>query len=342
MISAKEIKNLGKDLGIDEIRITTAEPFTKASAKILKQKIEDLFFGSKPLQKTNIENFCNVQTKLPQAKSIIAACQCYLTDEITDLTEPGKPHGLIARYTWRNHYLDLKKNLQKLAQSIKKENRASFRIYSNGPVAEKPIAQRSGIGYYGKHSIIINRTYGSWIVLGDIITDIEIEPDSPLKIDCGNCQRCIDACPTGAISRPYVLDRKKCIQALTNWYGIISDDIARIWGNRLYGCTTCQDVCPVNKKVKPRNPRTDLGYVGPSLSLINILQMDETEYRQQFPNNQITANWINFTAIKRNALIALGNIKNKKTLPILKEFTRNQDEILSKTAHWAIANFSHA
>ncbi|GAI02553.1 unnamed protein product, partial [marine sediment metagenome] len=160
------------------------------------------------------------------------------------------------------------------------------------------------------------------------------------EIDCGNCLKCIDACPTKAIVYPYVLNCNRCIQALTNWYGIIPDDIAHAWGNRLYGCTICQDVCPANENVKPHSPRTDLGYVGSSISLSDVLQMEENEYRQRFPNNQITATWINFKAIKRNALIALGNIKDKKTLPILKKFARIQDDVLSKTAQWAIAKFS--
>ncbi|NOR17535.1 tRNA epoxyqueuosine(34) reductase QueG [candidate division WOR-3 bacterium] len=339
VIDAKEIKNLGNQLGIDEIRITTAEPFSRTSKNILDQKNKGLFINNRHHHINNINTFCDVKTKLPNAKSIIAACQCYLTDEKTDLSEPGKPHGLIARYTWRNYYLDLKKKLKKLGQFIKRENNATYRVFSNGPVPEKPIAQRSGIGYYGKHSIIINQTYGSWIVLGEIIADIEIEPDASSEINCGNCQKCIDACPTAAIAYHYVLNCNRCIQALTNWYGIIPDDIARAWGNRLYGCTICQDVCPANKNVKPHSPRTDLGYVGSSISLLDILQMDETEYRQRFPNNQITATWINFKAIKRNALIALGNIKDKKTLQILKKFARIQDEVLSKTAQWAIANF---
>ena len=339
MIDAKLIKDFGKELDIDEIRITIAQPFYEAAERILEQKNEGLFLGSEHWQKRDIPEFCNVETKLPKAKSIIAACQCYLTDEKTDFTELGEPYGLVARYTWRNHYLDLKKKLQKLAQFIKKRSPASFQIYSNGSVAEKPIAQRSGIGYYGKHSIIINRTYGSWVVLGEIITDIEIEPDESLNMDCGDCQKCIDACPTKAIIRPYIIDRQKCIQALTNWYGIIPSEIAQVWGNRLYGCTICQEVCPANENVKPHCPRTNLGYVGSSLPLLEILQIDETEYRRRYANNQITANWINFTAIKRNALVALGHIKDKTSLPMLKQYSKDKDEVIAKTAQWAIANF---
>jgi len=339
VISAQEVKNYSHELGIDDIRITNAEPFEQALAKHRDQSAEGLFIDNRDWRLRNIEHFYNVRATFPKARSIIAACQCYLTDENTDFTEPGRPFGRIARYTWRNHYLDLRKKLQRIAQFLKKSRSAHSFVYSNGPIAEKPIAQRSGIGYYGKHSIIMNQVYGSWIVIGEIITDLDIEYDAPLTIDCGDCRECMDACPTKAIIRPYVIDRRLCIQELTNWYGIIPDAIARIWENRLYGCTTCQDVCPINKEVKPRIPQTKLGFVGSCLPLIDILQMDEVEYRQRFAHNQITANWINFLSIQRNALIALAHTKDKTTLSLLEQFSKHQDPVLSKTAKWAITYF---
>jgi epoxyqueuosine reductase len=339
MISAKSIKAYAKELGIDEIRITSAEPFTDAAEKISEQINAKLYLGTEHWHKRNIKNFCTVQSIFPHARAIIAACQCYLTDEKSDFSEPGNPHGLIARYTWRNHYLDLKKRLEKLGQLIKQKVPVSYHASSNGPVAEKPIAQRSGVGYYGKHSIIINQSFGSWIVLGTLIIDIEIEPDRPLSIDCGSCQKCIEMCPTRAIIAPYIIDRRRCIQALTNWYGVVPEDIIRVWGNRLYGCTVCQDVCPANEHVEPRVPRTNMGSVGPSLSLLEILCMEESEYRGKYSCNQITANWINFNAIRRNAIIALGHIRDKVSLPILQKLSRDSDEIMAKTAQWACAHF---
>ena len=300
------------------------------------QRNAGLYLKSERWPKWDVKEFCDVKNHLPHGRSIIAAGQCYLTDEKEDLTEPGKPYGLVARYTWRNHYLDLRRRLEKLGEFIKQEYRASCLVYANGPVAEKPIAQRSGIGYYGKHSIIINKTFGSWIVLGEVITELEIEPDSPIDIDCGQCQACLDACPTGAIIKPYVIDRRKCIQALTNWYGIIPAEIRRVWGKRFYGCTTCQDACPKNREVKPRSATTQLGYVGSCVPLLEILEMDEARYRAKYANNQITTDWINFKAMQRNALLCLGYIKDKTTLPVLQRFAKEGDEVHAQTASWAI------
>ncbi|MCX7994195.1 MAG: tRNA epoxyqueuosine(34) reductase QueG [candidate division WOR-3 bacterium] len=334
----QRIKDFAKSLGL-EIRVTSAEPFIKEAEKIKKQRERGLFLDNNHWQDRDIENFCNPASVLNGAKSIISAFLFYLTPDEPNLSIPGRPYGLVARYTRRNYYKELKKRLKKLAERLKKEYRANMAVHACGPIAEKPIAQRSGIGYYGKHSIIINPEFGSWIVLGEIITDLELEPDTSLNLNCGDCRRCIDVCPTGAIIEPYVIDRKKCIQNLTHHPCIIPDDIARVWADRIYGCTTCQDVCPMNEKIKPEEPKTEIGTVGAYLPLVEILTMDEKTYRSRYANNQISARWVSFDAIKRNALIALGNIKDKKTIPIIKKFLNNSNYILQETARWALSQF---
>jgi epoxyqueuosine reductase len=339
VIGAHQIKSIGDEFGIDDIKVTTAQPFLDAAARITQQKDAGLYLNSETWHRRDFNPFCDVRTVLPKAKSIIAACQCYLTNEKIVTGPPGNPHGLVARYTWRNHYRDLKMRLQKVAGILEDRYSAGSVVFSNGIISEKPIAERSGIGYFGKHSIIIHQHFGSWIVLGEIITDIDIAPDPPAKADCGECSICIDECPTQAIIEPYILDRRRCIQALTNWYGELPEDIARVWGNRLYGCSLCQDVCPANSRVKASRPRTDIGFVGSSVPLTEILTMQEEEYRRRYANNQMTARWINFKSIQRNALIALGNIHDEKTLPVLERMARNHDQVLANSARWAIRNF---
>lgn len=341
MIEARIVKEAARSFGIDDIRITTAEPFLGSLNKHTEQKNEGLFTDRKHRHFHDIERFYDPGAHLPGARTIIAACQCYLTDENEDRSEPGNPHGRIARYTWRNHYRDLKNRLTKLGELLHEKHGVSYITYSNGPIAEKPIAQRGGIGYYGKHSIILNPTYGSWIVLGELITDMEMEPDTSLDVDCGNCTVCMEGCPTNAIKRPYIIDRTRCIQELTNWSGMIPDEIARVWDNRLYGCTTCQEICPRNRSVQSQPPRTEIGLVGPSLPLFDILSMPEDEYRKRFSQNQITARWINFTSIQRNALIALANIGDTKALPLLEEYAKHQNDILGQTAIWALKRLNN-
>lgn len=337
MINAQKLKCHARETGIDELRITTAQPFSDARERINEQTDERLFLNPERWSRTSNQRFCDVHYQRSDARSVITACLCYYTDEPQDGSKPGDPHGMVARYTWRNHYRELRNRLRKLARFLKKEYGAMFRVYSNGPLAEKAAAQRSGIGYYGKHSIIIHHRFGSWIVLGEIITDIEIEPDQALPGDCGACQLCMDACPTRAIIRPYVIDRRRCIQALTNWLGDIPEDIMAVWGKRLYGCSMCQDACPVNKIVKPFDrPRTAIGNVGPSLSLLDILRIDEKTYRTAYADNQVAADWINFPAIKRNALICIGHAGDRSALDTVREFARHDDQILAAAARWAL------
>ncbi len=338
MIKSLPIKEKARKLGLD-VRVCSAEPFSELAEHIRKQREKNFFLNNNSWSDDEIKDFCNPCSIMSGVKSIISSFLFYLTLEEPDPSEPGKPYGYVAQYTQRNYYKELKKRLKKLAGFLKKEYQAKFVAHSCGPVAEKPIAWRSGTGYYGKHSIIINPDYGSWIVLGEIYTDLEIEPDEPLKLNCGDCIICMDKCPTGAITAPYIIDRKRCIQSLTNWCGLIPDNIAQVWQNRIYGCTTCQDVCPINKKIKPEHPKTDIGVVGAYVPLLDILQMDEDTYRKKYSDNQISARWVHFDAIKRNALLALAHFQDKKTIPIIEKYAKGDNQLLRDTAMWTLGRF---
>lgn len=331
-----ELKDFAKKIGLDIVRVTSAEPFLAAAERIKDQ----IRRGFRPGWKIDeIDAYCNPRSFLSDAKSVIVAAECYLTSEPTDLSRPGEPHGKIARYTWRNYYHDIKTKLKKVAEFLKRRVGAGFRYrcYSNGPLAEKPAAERAGIGWYGKHGIIVTEQFGSWIVLGELITNIKLEEDEPLENSCGDCRACIDACPTNAIVEPYILDMPKCLQYITHRQMIMPEHIREIWGNRLYGCTTCQEACPINRKAKPRNRKPNYGYVGPSLPLKSILEMNEREYRKRFRKNQIGHWWVSFGAIQRNAAVALGNIGDPTAIPILaRTLKRSRSTIVKIHAAWAL------
>lgn len=332
-----ELKNFGQEIGLDIVRVTSAEPFSDAAERIKQQIRRGLCPPNWKVEE--IDSFCDPRNFLHDAKSIIVVAECYLTSESVDPGKPGEPHGSIARYTWRNYYYDVKIKLRKIADFLKKRvgKGVRFRCYSNGSIAEKPIAQRAGIGYYGKHGIIITEEYGSWVVLGELITNIKLKVDKPVNKSCGKCKLCIDACPTGAIIEPYIIDVSKCLGYITHNQFVMPVAIREVWGNKLYGCTICQDVCPINRKVKAKERKPEYGYVGPSLSLIQILQMNEGEYRKRFSKNQIGAQWVNFGAIQRNAAVALGNIGDPSAVPVLVQTLKdNQSSIVKMHAAWAL------
>jgi len=331
-----ELKDFVEKVNLDVVRVTSAEPFLEAAERI-KQQIRRGFRPKWKLEE--IDEFCNPKSLLPDAKSVVVAAECYLTSEPTDPSKPGEPHGKIARYTWRNYYYDVKTKLKMVANFLKNRVGSGFRFrcYSNGPLAEKPMAQRAGMGWYGKHGIIVTKQYGSWVVLGELICNIKLEEHEPINESCGSCQACIKACPTGAIVEPYILDMPRCLQYITHHQMVMPTHIRELWGNRLYGCMACQEVCPINRKVKPKDRKPDYGYVGPSLPLISILQMNEKEYRRRFSKNQIGEPWVSFGAIQRNAAVALGNIGDPVAVSVLaQKLNSSRSKIVKMHAAWAL------
>lgn len=336
-----ELKDFAESVGLDIVRVTSAEPCLDAAERI-KQQIRR---GLRPEWKIEeIDYFCDPKSFLPEARSVIVAAECYLTSEPTDMGRPGEPHGKIARYTWRNYYRDVKTKLRIVANFLKERAGGGFRFkcYSNGPLAEKPLAERAGVGWYGKHGIIVTHQFGSWVVLGELLTNVKLEEDEPLHETCGDCNACVEACPTKAIIEPYVLDTSKCLQYITHHQMVMPIHIREIWGNRLYGCTTCQEVCPINRKVKPKDRKPNYGYVGPSLPLIPILQMSGKEYHRRFKDNQIGRWWVNFGAIQRNAAVALGNLRDPVAVPALAQALKHsRSTIVKMHAAWALGKIGN-
>ncbi|GAH86398.1 unnamed protein product, partial [marine sediment metagenome] len=204
-------------------------------------------------------------------------------------------------------------------------------------LTEKPIAQRAGVGWYGKNGIIITERFGSWVVLGEIITELELDTDESLQQDCGDCTICIDSCPTKAIVSPYVIDRTKCLQFISERVMKVPLVFREKWGDRLYGCTTCQEVCPKNikVKVKPKKYRPNYGFIGSRIPLIPLLTITQEEFQDYFAYNQIAMR--PKEAIKRNAALALGNIGDSLAVaPLIKVLQEDDNSIVRGHTAWAL------
>ena len=345
-LEVSEIKELGQEIGLDIIRITNAESFLETEKQI-KKSIEKGYIPDDITQDDSANNYldldkikkrCNPRSILKRAKSIISVAQCYLIEETEDIKDKDQPLGKIAKYDTGNFYYDIKLKLKKIVDFINQKTEFKYKSKNKScyvSLVEKPIAQRAGIGWYGKHGIIITEGYGSWVVLGEIITELELETDAPLPEDCGDCKICIDLCPTQAIVSPYIIDRIRCLQYISERPMKVPLAFREVWEDRLYGCTTCQEVCPKNHKVKPKKYRPEYGYIGSRIPLIPLLTITQDEFQHYFAYNQIAMRPIE--AIKRNAALALGNIGDPGAIPsLIKTLEEDVDSMVRGHTAWAL------
>jgi len=350
MSLTSQIKELGEEIGLDIVRITNAESFPETE-KLIIESIKkgyipknDYHHKKNYLEKTEhinpnkIAKRCNPKNILKRAKSIISVAQCYLIEDTEEAQDREQPCGRIAKYDIGNFYYDVKLKLKKIIDFINQETNFKYKSKNKScyiSLTEKPIAQRAGVGWYGKNGIIISERFGSWIVLGEIITELELDTDEPLQRDCGDCTICIDSCPTKAIVSPYVIDRTKCLQFISERPMNVPLAFREKWENRLYGCTTCQEVCPQNHKVIPKKCKPKYGFIGSRIPLIPLLTITQEEFQDYFAYNQIAMR--PREAIKRNAVLALGNIGDPRAVvPLIRVLQEDDSSMVRGHTAWAL------
>jgi epoxyqueuosine reductase len=326
------IKEYAAELAIDGIGFCDSAPLEQARAGI-ESAIQSGYVPSEIVpSESTVLRLTTPTRHLRRAKSIISAYQAYYTGE-SPSDDPAI--GRVAMYTTSNYYEDLRLRLSRLAGFMQKEFACRTKVLCcYVTLAEKPIARKAGLGFYGKHGIIITPEHGSFVVLGEILTDLELEPDPDLDTDCGRCTRCIEACPVGAFRAPYFVDRNLCIQAHCGRRTTIPLAVREAWQNRLYGCTTCQDVCPSNLRVIPTGRKVEHGHVGSSIPLAEMLLIGDSEFEERFRNNQIGMRERN--TLRRNAIVAAGNSRSDIFVDALTGCAEDPDPMVRRHALWAI------
>ncbi len=275
-----------------------------------------------------LETRLNAGSVLPEARTLITLGMNYYQD-------PPPDRAVIARYALGDDYHNLiYKRLKKLCLPLRTAGGIQKPYVDTGPLLEKPIAARSGIGWQGKHTVVINRRAGCFFFLGTIVTTLEFEPDPPDPDRCGHCRKCIDACPTNAITAPYQLDARRCIAYLTIEHkGPIPPEFRSAIGNRVFGCDECLEVCPWNhwaqqtreSKFQPR----------PLPDIAETLRWDETTFRDHFEGSPIRR--LGLTRWLRNASVVLGNIGTPEDLPALQRLLKSTtDPLVAEHAQWAV------
>jgi epoxyqueuosine reductase len=304
----RRIKEKAAVLGFQQVGIAGAEKLG-GEAEHLNEWLARGYHGTMEWMKREKEKRGDVRLVLPNAKSVISVAMNYYTDvQHTDAVGIGK----ISRYAWGDDYHGiLEQRLAELLQYIGEQSPGvSGKVYvDTGPVMDKVWAVKAGIGWIGKHTNVISQEYGSWIFLGEVIVDIELEYDKPATDHCGTCSLCIEACPTDAIVQPYVVDSNRCISYLTIEHrGEIAPDLGAKFDHWLYGCDICQDVCPWNHKfgveteLKEFHPRE--GNIAPELT--SIAAMTQDEFSGKFSKSPIKRTKL--AGLKRNANVLLGNV----------------------------------
>jgi epoxyqueuosine reductase len=262
----------------------------------------------------DVEKRTDITNVLPNAKSVICVAMNYFThSQYADSPAVGK----ISRYAWGDDYhLVMNDRLEKLFEFIRSEiPDVTGKIYvDTGPVMDKAWAARAGIGWLGKHTNIITQNYGSWVFLGEILLDSELEYDKPMLDYCGKCTACLDACPTQAIVHPYVLDANKCISYLTIEHrGELPKGIVSKFDNWIYGCDICQDVCPWNRFQKEtEEPRFHPRKENLAPKLTEIAEMNQEEFSRRFRKSPIKRTKL--SGLTRNAKAILESFKDKTHL----------------------------
>jgi epoxyqueuosine reductase len=322
-----ELERLADELGIDVIGAAPAEPYEETERHIRERRARGLFADMRfTMARPDVS--CHPETLLPGARTVVSAALSYYAPG----PEPRPGQGRLPRYTWSDRYRDLREKLELLGRAL--GGRYRVLVDANQHV-DREGAARAGVGFYGKNTLLITRRYGSWVVLGTLVTDVEIERSAPLELDCGSCRLCIDACPTGALDEPGVLDSTRCLSYWTQSPKPIPEEYREALETQVYGCDICQDVCPWNRGTEKRRAAEPLpADAEPVVSLVDWLQAPDEELRERYDRLYFPRNDARY--LRRNALVAAGNSDDPALAPAVARYAESEDELLRDHGRWAL------
>ena len=332
-----ELKHYAQEIGIDKIGFCSAEPFDELRERLIAHRKKGYESGFEP---KNIEKRVDPSLTVPNAQSIIAIAMAYPSKLPENPRQnAGNYRGIMARVAWGQDYHHvLKDRLHKLKQFLLERvpDATAEVMVDTGVLSDRAVAERAGLGWIGKNTALITPEFGSWVYLGEMVTDVYLPRDEPMPDGCGDCTRCLDACPTQALVQPRQLNAQTCIAYLTLTRNSLAEEYREKIGTRLYGCDTCQTVCPYNKGVNAtHHPEFAPDPERSKPRLKPLLHMTKSEFKEKFGSS--SASWRGKKPIQRNAIIALAHFKDESAVPELIELLQNDPRpAIRETAAWAL------
>jgi len=349
-ISAAELKvrliSFAREIGFDSCRIAACK--APPHAMEFREWLGESAHGEMNYMQRGEEKRCDPQKVLAGAKSIVVFALNYFQgnesgigfqpmDDWQDAHATPAATGRIARYAWGDDYHEvIAEKLDKIDNFLREFGGEQKCYVDTGPVLERDYAAQAGIGWHGKSTMLIDQRLGTWFFLAEILTTLELPADEPVPNHCGTCERCITACPTGAITAPHRVDARRCISYLTiELKGVIPLDLRPLIGDRIFGCDDCLDACPWNRFAQEsREAAFSARRSTTEMSLREYLELSDAEFRALFRNSPIKR--IKRRGFLRNVCVALGNAGDISDIPALERAARDTEPLIAEHARWAI------
>lgn len=333
----KDLVAYAAEIGIDKIGFTTAAPFLELKNRLKRQ--QDLSYQS-GFEESDLEKRTRPSLLLDRAESIISIAVAY-PSKMQDAPKgkKGERRGMFCRASWGTDYHTVLREKLALLEEFLQARSAEVKTRSmvdTGELADRAVAERAGIGWSAKNCSIITPEFGSYVYLGEMITNLPFEPDIPMEDQCGDCTLCLDACPTGALIQGGQLNAQRCIAFLTQTKQPIPEEFRKEIGNRVYGCDTCQTVCPKNK----RKYNLDQESFIPEPELVKpllqpILKLSNRQFKETF--GHMSGSWRGKNPIQRNAILALAHFKEVAAVPDLINLLHiDARPMIRQTCAWAL------
>ena len=331
-----EIRALLREDGIGHVGVATADVLSVAR-RALHERREAGLHADMGFTYRNPDRSTDPARAVPGARSVIVAARSYLTDD--DPLRPAGPQARVGRYAWTDHYAPLRRALRSVCTRIRRADERAVAFADDNSIVDRAVAHRAGLGWYGKNANLLLPGAGSWFVLGCIVTTADYAPDpGPVADGCGTCVRCIEACPTGAIVAPGVIDAGRCLSWILQRPGTIPLEYRVAIGDRIYGCDDCQDACPISVRLGRRETIPLDGEAGAWVDALALLDADDAWIEQRCGHWYVAGREVRW--LRRNALVILGNVgdpADRCVRDVLDRYRAGIDPILADHASWALA-----